>query len=834
MIGPAGQRQLMATALDAVTSRVDRLVVVHSSMVDLGLTARRAAWDALHAVDGLVARGLTLVVPTYTFSFCSGGEYDEIRTPGEVGVLGNLFLRQHEVRRTDHPIYSHAVKGPLAEDLCACANSTTFGADSAFAFFREHDALIVMLGCDWKYATPFHHFEEIHAVPYRYFKDFTGPCVRKGIQREISARMFVRDLEVDAHNDFSPLVEALNASDKIRRHELGPGTVQAARMHDIAAVADEQLRRDPWCYVGNRSQARQRLQARVDEPLRVAVLGSSNLEILLDHLRQCATELLPGRRLECVSVPFGQLFESILDPASPLMTAEAADVHVFVDQLEDLIAHTLLEAVDRTRVLERVDQYVAAIARYRAARGGLIMVHRFARLRPPTGHMADDSMSTGIASLVDEANRHLSDGIGGMSECVLCDPLRMVGAGPARDTRMWLLGRIPYGAEFSRAIARDILRAVLSYAGLSARVIAVDLDNTLWGGILGEDGPAGLSLGGDFPGNAYALVQQILAQMKEHGVALAICSKNDDDLAVSAIDSLPGMVLRSGDFVARRINWEPKWSNIVDIAEEVGIGLANILLIDDNPVEREAVRQHLPDVKVLDLPDDPAAYADAILDCPWLSFHDITESDRSRVASYGRRSDVMAAKARFDDVHSFVAGLELVITLQALSPDNLSRTLQLFRKTNQFNTTTRRHTESDLQEIQASGGLVVVLAIEDRFNSRENMGALVLRDRPDHPGALWIESYLLSCRALGKGVETAVVEHVLSWALSAGYKEVYGEVVSTERNAPARRVYADLGFSDEGNGWWRSEAPPRLADQPLTIRDEVLVDRVGLRGRRGS
>ncbi|MEO0034372.1 MAG: hypothetical protein RLZZ501_395, partial [Pseudomonadota bacterium] len=360
----------------------------------------------------------------------------------------------------------------------------------------------------------------------------------------------------------------------------------------------------------------------------------------------------------------------------------------------------------------------------------------------------------------------------------------------------------------------------LAVLGKSTRLVVVDLDNTLWGGVLGEDGVEGLAIGGDYPGNAYAAFQRHLKALTRRGIALAIASKNDTDLALRALETLPAMVLRPGDFSAHRINWQPKWRNLREIAAELALGEASILFIDDNPAEREAIRRNLPAVRVLDLPADPTGYVDALESCPYLAAATVTAEDRGRIEDYARRRERTQARSEAASLEDFFAGLEMRLTLAPLMPGNGERAAQLCQKTNQFNTTTRRYGLRDLEALRDGGADVVVIGLEDRQSPFENIGLLILR--PEEDGAGRIDLYLLSCRVLGRGLETAVPRWAVLRAARRHWPILRGEIIPTERNSPARGVFAAAGFDDAGEGHWTIEttSPPALPAW-LTVIDRV-------------
>ena len=277
--------------------------------------------------------------------------------------------------------------------------------------------------------------------------------------------------------------------------------------------------------------------------------------------------------------------------------------------------------------------------------------------------------------------------------------------------------------------------------------------------------------------------------------------KNDEDNALKAIDLLPDMKIRSSDIVAHRINWNPKWQNIAEIADDLSLGLANILFIDDNPVEREQVRRHLPEVKVLELPKDPSGYLDAVLECPWLECLTVTAEDSKRVKSYKNRTRSLQSRNQFDDVEEFYASLQPKITFAPLAEDNKVRAVQLVQKTNQFNTTTKRYSQAELEEMVSEGSDVYVLGVEDKFFEFENIGVLIVKWNKLDAGVAVIDSYILSCRVLGRGLEKAILGHIRDLSWKKGAKKLYGELYKTERNTPAQRVFKDSGFVETDRIW---------------------------------
>ncbi len=264
------------------------------------------------------------------------------------------------------------------------------------------------------------------------------------------------------------------------------------------------------------------------------------------------------------------------------------------------------------------------------------------------------------------------------------------------------------------------------------------------------------------------------------------------------------MLIRSTDLVALRIDWRAKSDNLREISQELNLGLESLLFVDDNPIEREQIRLKLPEVKVLDLPASPALFAETLADCPWLQAVGLTAEDAGRIQSYQARRKTEEQRTAAASLNEFYAGLGMQLFLQPLDDSNIARAVQLSQKTNQFNSTTRRYDQRSLQQIVAEGGDVVVVGLEDRHLQFENIGLMILRpdasNRPgDHErasdaGQGSVDCYLLSCRVLGRGLETAVLKWAIRRAATRGWTTLRGTVIETPRNTPIRGVFAEVGF----------------------------------------
>jgi len=790
------------------------LAVVHSSLASLAPEGVLNRWDFLYAVKELVNRGWTLAFPAFTFSFCGTGVFDPQLTGSETGILADWVQAEIPTAfRTDHPIYSFVVVGRNAAEFSAYCSETTFGDTSPFKLYEEKNAHLVMLGSGWKYATPFHRYEEKAEVPYRLFKEFSGYKFVEGEQVPVSALMYVRDLEINAENDFEPLVRRLRDDGQIKTAALWRGAVEATTMQAIKERAECMLSSDALAFVRNRTDVQHRLDMRQEaqrlEPYRVAVLGMSNLDIAVKALDENLSQLIPDRRFSTYVAPFGQVYQQVMAQDSDLNIFNP-ELTIFADRLEDLLSTDSLELATAETVIDAVKQYADLIQRYGRGNGGIIIVHQFTLFGQ---HSVERSNK--LSALIAESNSILSQSLEGVDNIYFLNMAIEAAQGiPVHDARLWYIGRFPFSEPFTRHLSKRWSSIILFVLGKTARLLVLDLDNTIWGGVLGEDGQEGVSIGGDFPGNAFLSFQKTLKAFSDRGIALAVCSKNDEDLALKALSDHESMVIRPESLVAHRINWKPKWQNIREIAAELDLGLGSVLFIDDNPVEREAVKRNLPMVKVLELPQDPTGYRDALLNSPYVECLSLGKEDQKRVESYKARRQIKLEQQAAVSVEDFLKNLNMQLHVQPLNGSNLARAAQLCQKTNQFNTTGRRYSARDLEVMISEGSDVAVIGLQDKYSELENIGVIILRPEEGHDDVGKVDLFLLSCRVLGRTVEDATVKWALSRAHSRGWGSLNGEVVELPRNTPARNVFLDNGFKKDTKKdlWQKSAEVEKLPD----------------------
>ena len=344
--------------------------------------------------------------------------------------------------------------------------------------------------------------------------------------------------------------------------------------------------------------------------------------------------------------------------------------------------------------------------------------------------------------------------------------------------------------------------------GKARKCLVLDLDNTLWGGVIGDDGLTGIVLGNGSPlGEAYLKVQQTALALRERGVVLAVSSKNDDHIARGPFRAHPEMILKEQHVAVFQANWQDKASNLKAIAQTLNIGVDSLVLLDDNPVERAQVREALPEVAVPELPDDPAFYAQTLLAAGYFEAVAFTAEDRERANQYQSNAERAQALGAATDLSSYLTSLQMRAIFSPFDSVGRQRITQLINKSNQFNLTTRRYTESEVLAFEeASSGLTLQVRLIDRFGDNGMISVVVCRA----DGADWlIDTWLMSCRVLNRSLEQTMLNHLVSRAREAGARALIGEYLRTDRNGMVKDHYARLGFTplevEDHRSLWRLE-----------------------------
>lgn len=360
------------------------------------------------------------------------------------------------------------------------------------------------------------------------------------------------------------------------------------------------------------------------------------------------------------------------------------------------------------------------------------------------------------------------------------------------DERLWMMAKALCALEHMPLLAQSLVDIALTTQGRAVKCVVVDLDNTLWGGVIGDDGLQGIQIGPFGDGEPFYRLQLFLRELKRRGVILAVCSKNEEAAALQPFREHADMVLREADFAVFMANWNTKVDNLQAIRDVLNIGFDSIAFLDDNPFERNIVRQYLPEVVVPELPEEPADYVRCLSELNLFETNTFTEEDRQRAGLYREESARKVLEQRFTDVGEYLRSLEMCITLARFDPFHVPRIAQLIQRSNQFNLTTQRYSVAECEAMMGDDRCEpLYLRLSDRFGDSGLISVIVLRYEPD---VLAIDSWLMSCRVLARGVEDYAMNHVVQVARQRGYPEIKGVYLPTAKNAMVMNFYAQFGF----------------------------------------
>ncbi len=536
---------------------------------------------------------------------------------------------------------------------------------------------------------------------------------------------------------------------------------------------------------------------------RVAILGSFTLDPFVPVLRVEAARA--GLWLEPYVAPYGQYLCELLDAASglyrfrPHVTFIAIDGDVLWNQRWAETPALKSEAV----VGGLLTPLFAGLDVFYRAGSGIVVMNDFVLPRRSTeGVNAFRSKGT-FAHTIAHANKHLRLRLALRDDTFLfplADVVAQVGRTHAFNWRTHYRGHVTWSDTLMAAVAERYVGFALAAIGKATKCIVLDLDNTLWGGVLGEDGPGGIALGPQWPGSEFVDFQRELLDLEAQGILLALCSKNNEDEVMALLRTHPSMLIREAQLAAHRINWEDKATNIRSLARELNIGLDHMLLIDDSPHERAWVREQIPELRVPDPPPDPSMYPSWIGSLRSLIVLRQTAEDQHRTRQYQESRTRETFRGSVSSLEDFLRGLALRVDIGAVDEESMARVVQLLAKTNQFNLTTRRHDEATIRRQVATGAWrVYTMRVADRFGDFGLTGVAILA-----PGAdTWhLESFLMSCRVIGKSVEAALLARIAEDARAAGASALSAEFIDSGRNQVASTFLSQHGFAQGGEGRW--------------------------------
>ncbi len=534
-------------------------------------------------------------------------------------------------------------------------------------------------------------------------------------------------------------------------------------------------------------------------PVRLAVLATSTVSHLLPAIRVGA--MRRNIWLDVYEAPYGQVRQVLMDPGSDLH-AFKPDAVLFAFDARTLAAglDPNADAAEADAVFERTAGEVAEL--WRIARdtfGAFVMTQAALPVFPSLMGAHEHALPGSKAAFVDRFNARLRRCPAETSLVALDATAARDGLAAIYDPVSWHRAKQEVTPAAAPLYGDLVARLLAARQGLSKKCLVLDLDNTLWGGVIGDDGLAGIKVGqGSTLGEAFLDVQAYAKGLSRRGVILAVCSKNDEANALEAFDKHPEMLLRREDIACFVANWSDKASNLASIAKTLAIGIDSLVFLDDNPFERNLVREARPEVAVPEVPEDPALWPARLAEAGYFEALSVTAEDRGRNGLYVANSERRAQGGEATDLAGYLAGLDMRLEARFFDDLDFERVVQLINKTNQFNLTTFRYTDGEVREVMRDPAcLGLHFRLKDRFGDNGIIAVVICRLQGRDAR---IETWLMSCRVLGRRVEEAILSVIADEARRAGARRLIGSYRSTAKNAMVADLYPRLGFERVGDG----------------------------------
>ncbi len=542
------------------------------------------------------------------------------------------------------------------------------------------------------------------------------------------------------------------------------------------------------------------------EPLRLAILSSATTSHLPPGIRVAG--LRRGLAIEIYEAPYGMYYQELMSEA------ESSALHTFAPQAILLTLDARhLAAADGATANSALELLQSCWRKARSAFHCQVIQQTVMPVLPTLMGSNEDRMPSSPAAVLNEINRRLpqlaadeSVDLLALDRIILDDGLTFW-----HDPALWHRSKHEVHPRAAALYGEHLARLLAAARGRSAKCLVLDLDNTLWSGVIGDDGLEGIILGqGSELGEAHAELQRYALRLTERGIVLAVCSKNDEANALAPFNSHPEMILKREHIACFVANWTDKATNLRSIAKQLNIGLDTLVFVDDNPAERAIIRQELPTVHVPELPDEPSAFVTTLAAAGYFEALRLTGDDRARASQYQANAERDRLKDSATDMDTYLQSLRMTLTAGPFDAMNLQRIVQLINKTNQFNPMTERLTEPEvLARMNDPRWLTLYARLTDRFG--DNGLIAVLMARLEGTDAI-IETWLMSCRVLGRGVEQACLNLLATAAQSHGAKRLIGQYRPTEKNNMVRDLYPNLGFTPLAE----TDGPTRFS---LDLRD---------------
>jgi FkbH-like protein len=560
-------------------------------------------------------------------------------------------------------------------------------------------------------------------------------------------------------------------------------------------------------------------------PYRLGLITNSTADFIAPALT--ATALRHGIALECIPTAYGQAVQESLSPDSTLNRAAPQAVLIAIDWRGVPLRSTPGAAAEARETVDGILRHLRTIRDgIRRNSGAVCILQNFAAPPETVFGALDRALPGTPRQILDAVNAEMAAAAGASGD-ILFDAAALaetVGLAQWHSPAAWNMAKLPFAQEWLPLYADHICRLLGALSGKSRRCLVLDLDNTLWGGVIGDDGLKGIQIAqGDAAGEAFLEFQRYILALRARGVVLAVSSKNEDATARLPFRSHPEMLLREEHFAVFQANWTDKATNIQSIAKELSLGLDSFVFVDDNPFERQLVRQMLPQVAVPEMPANPAYYTRTLSAAGYFEAAAFSAEDMNRASYYEGNARRAALQQNTGDLDAYLASLRMEITFQPFDETGRARIVQLINKSNQFNLTTRRYTEAEAARLESDPECFTLqVRLTDAFGDNGMISVIICR--PAGAGRWEIDTWLMSCRVLGRRVEQMVLREMLEQAERRGVREIVGVYRPTDRNQLVEHHYEKLGFTaagqeaDGSTRWTLAVDGARVDAAPMAVR----------------
>ena len=559
--------------------------------------------------------------------------------------------------------------------------------------------------------------------------------------------------------------------------------------------------------------------------IKVAFLSSFTINGLSESLKvKCSKN-----QVTCSSyvASYNQYNQEILDKNSNLYSFLPDITFLILDTRSifgDLFyfPYSITKSQRKNFVDEKINKIMKLINKFNETTNSKLIITNLGLPHYSPHGIAEMKTSYSFHDTIMDFNKKLKENLIDMTSVYVFDFFKFIikhGENNVFNFQNYLFGDIKISLDYIPHLANELMPYIISFLGLTKKCIVVDLDNTLWGGIVGEDGFDGIRLGPQPPGNAFVEFQKYLKALSQRGIILAINSKNNFDDAIKVIREHPFMVLKENDFSCMKINWNDKASNMREISEELKIGLDSFVFFDDDPVNRALIRGIMPEITTPDLPHDPSCYSEVIQSLHDFSTFQITSEDSNRGQMYSEQKLRIESQNSSSDISEFLKTLNLEIDIKTTNSFTIPRISQLTLKTNQFNLTTKRYQEDEIKKFSENNNILIGCAqIKDKFGDNGITGVFIVEKT--NSDEWFLDTFLLSCRVMGREVEKGMLFFIINQAKKNNVKRLKAKFIPTPKNKPIENFLPNCQFHQENDFWiYNLETPFNMPDF-LTLREE--------------